>query len=84
MVIHSQGVCCTTSFFAPHVLRPCVAFTMDFSVGDKVSYTLSHGVRIAATMAGFAPEGSIHLEDFQDFVKVVNQQCKVESIPTSP
>ena len=79
MVRHSQGVC-GTSYFAPHVLRPSIAFTMDFSVGDKVLYPRLDGVCVLATMVGFAPEGSIHLEYFQDAVKVVNWHCKVESI----
>ena len=72
MVIHSQGVCRGTSYFAPHVLKPSIAFTMDFSVGDKVFYIYSNGVRIPATVAGFAPGGSIHLDYFQNAVKVVN------------
>ena len=29
---------------------------------------------------GFAPDGLVHLEYFRDAVKVVNWQCKVESI----
>ena len=39
MVIHSRGVCCGTSYFAPHVLRPSIAFTMHFNVGDKVFHS---------------------------------------------
>ena len=42
MVIHSQGVCRGTLYFAPHVLRPSIAFTMDFNVGDKVLHTRSN------------------------------------------
>ena len=70
MVIHSQDVCCGTSYFAPHVIRPSIALTMDFNVGDKVFYTRSNGVRVPATVVGVAPEGSIHLEYFQDAIKV--------------
>ena len=43
-------------------------------------YTRSNGVRVPATVVGFAPDGLVHLEYFQDAVKVVNRQCKVESI----
>ena len=43
-------------------------------------YTRSNGVRVRATMVGFAPDGLLHLEYFQDAVKVVNRQCKVQSI----
>ena len=43
-------------------------------------YTRSNGVRVPATMVGFAPDGLIHLEYFRDAAKVVNRQCKVESI----
>ena len=68
MVIHSQGVYCGTSYVAPHVLRPSIAFTMDFNVGDKVFYTRSNGVCVPATVVRFAPriwqEGSVHLEYF--------------------
>ena len=71
MVIHSQGVCFGTSYFAPHVLRPSIAFTMDFNVGDKVFYTCSNGV--PATVAGLSLEGLIHLEYFQDAIEVVNR-----------
>ena len=52
MVMHFEGVCCGTPYFAPHVLTPSIAFTMDFNVGDKVFYTRSNGV---ATVVGFAP-----------------------------
>ena len=34
MVIHSRGVCCGTSYFAPRVLGPSIALTIDFNVGD--------------------------------------------------
>ena len=42
-------------------------------------YTRSNGMRVPATVVGFAPDGLLHLEYFQDAVKVVNRQCKVES-----
>ena len=43
-------------------------------------YTRSNGVRVRAMVVGFAPDGLVHLEYFRDAVKVVNRQCKVESI----
>ena len=43
-------------------------------------YTRSNGMRVPSTVVGFAPDGLLHLEYFQDAVKVVNRQCKVESI----
>ena len=43
-------------------------------------YTHSNGVRIPATMVGFVPNGLVHLVYFRDAVKMVNRQCKVESI----
>ena len=55
-MIHSQGVCRGTSSFAL-ILRPSIAFTMDFNVGDRVFYTRSNGVRVLATVVGFAPDG---------------------------
>ena len=53
---------------------------MDFNVGDKVFYTHSNGVRVPATVVGLSPEGFIHLEYFQCAIKVVNQQCKMDSM----
>ena len=43
-------------------------------------YTRSNGVRVPATVVGFAPDGLVHLEYFRDAVKMVNRQCKVELI----
>ena len=43
-------------------------------------YTRSNGVRVPATVVGFAPDRLVHLEYFRDAVKMVNRQCKVESI----
>ena len=40
-------------------------------------YTRSNGVRVPATVVGFAPDGLVHLEYFRDPAKVVNH------IPTS-
>ena len=54
---------------------------LEFNVGDRVFYTRSNGVRVPAAVVGFVPNGLVHLEYFQDAVKVVNWQCKVESIP---
>ena len=70
MVIHSEGVCCGTSYFSPHVFKPSIAFTMDFNVGDKGIYTRSNWV--CGTAIVVSPEGFIHLEYFQDAIKVVN------------
>ena len=53
---------------------------MDFNVGDKVFYTCSNGVWDRTTLVGFVLERSVHLEYFQDVIKVVNRRCKVESI----
>ena len=43
-------------------------------------YTRSNGVRVPAIVVRFAPDGLVHLEYFRDAVKMVNRQCKVESI----
>ena len=77
MVIHSHGISCGTSFFALHVLGPSIAFTMDFNVADKVFYTRSNRVLLTvcgpATIVELSPEILIHLEHFQDAIKVVNR-----------
>ena len=53
---------------------------MDLNLGDRVFYTRSNGVRVPATVVGMAGDGLIHLGYYQDALRVVNRQCKVESI----
>ena len=53
---------------------------MDLSIGDRVFYTRSNGLRPPATVVGTAEDGLLHLEYYQDGVRVVNWQCKMESI----
>ena len=43
-------------------------------------YTRSNGLRPPATAVGTAEDGLLHLEYYQDGVRVVNRQCKMESI----
>ena len=57
-------------------------FFMDLSLGDRVFYTRSNGVRVPATVVGMAGDGLIHLEYYQDALRVVNRQCKMESMCT--
>ena len=53
---------------------------MDLTIGDKVFYTRSNGLRPPAMVVGTAEDGLLHLEYYQDGLRVVNQQCKMESI----
>ena len=53
---------------------------MDLSIGDRVFYTRSNGLRPPATVAGTVEEGLLHLEYYQDGLRVVNRQCKMEPI----
>ena len=53
---------------------------MDLSIGDRVLYTRSNGLRPPATVVGTAEDGLLHLEYYQDGLRVVNRQCKMESI----
>ena len=55
-------------------------FFMDLSLGDRVFYTCSNGVRVPATVVGMAGGGLIHLEYYQDALRVVHCQCKMESM----
>ena len=57
---------------------------MDFNVGDKVFYTCSNGVCVPATVVGLPPEGLIHLEYFQDAIKVVNRRRQKWYQPYGP
>ena len=79
MVIHFEGACYRTSYFPLSMdLRP--TFSMDLSIGDRVFYTRSNGLRPPATVVGTAEDRLLHLEYYQDGLRVVNRQCKVESI----
>ena len=53
---------------------------MDLNIGDRVFYTRSNGLRPLATVVGTAEDGLLHLEYYQDGLRVVNRQCKMESI----
>ena len=57
-------------------------FFMDLSLDDRMFYTRSNGVRVPATVVGMAGDGLIHLEYYQDALRVVNRQCKMESMCT--
>ena len=57
-------------------------FFMDLSLGDRVFYTRSNGMRVPATVVGMAGDGLIHLEYYQDALRVVNRKCKMESMCT--
>ena len=53
---------------------------MDLTIGDRVFYTRSNGLRPPATVVGTVEDGLLHLEYYQDGLRVVNRQCKMESI----
>ena len=54
---------------------------MDLSIGDKVFYMVrSNGLRPPTTVVGTVEDGLLHLECYQDGLRVVNLQCKMESI----
>ena len=53
---------------------------MDLSIGDRVFYTRSNGLRPPATVVGTTEDGLLHLKYYQDGLRVVNRQCKMESI----
>ena len=64
----------TSSFFS---------FSMDLSIGNGIFYTHSNGVRVPARVVETALEGFMHLEYYQDAVKVVNQHSKINSISST-
>ena len=57
MVKHFHSACCRTSYFPPHLLRPTFSFSMDISIGDRVFYTCSNGVRVPARLVETGLEG---------------------------
>ena len=52
-------------------------FSMDLTIGDRVFYTGSNGMRVPTMVVGTAEDGLIHLEYHQDAVRVVTQLCKM-------
>ena len=82
--VHTLIYCACTYATGLHTpssfLRP--TFFMDLSLGDRVFYTRSNGVRVPTTVVGMAGDGLIHLEYYQDALRVVNRQCKMESMCT--
>ena len=59
---------------------PRPTFSMNLKIGDRVFYTRSNGLQPPATVVGTAEDGLLHLEYYQDGLRVVNRQCKMESI----
>ena len=51
---------------------------MDLSIGDRVFYILSNGLLPPATAVETAEDGLLHLEYYQDRLRVVNGQCKMK------
>ena len=49
---------------------------MDLSIGDTVFYTRSNDLPVVGTVE----DGLLHLEYYQDGFRVMNRQCKMESI----
>ena len=49
-------------------LRP--SFSMDLNIGDRVFYTRCNGMRVPTTVVGTTEDGLLHLEYYQDAVKV--------------
>ena len=84
MVIHFEGACYRTSYFPPHFSGPISPW---ISVLGIWCSTRSNGLRPPATVVGTAEDGLLHLEYYQDGLRVVNRQCKMEStsfaIPSS-
>ena len=84
MVIHFERACYRTSYFPPHFSGP---FSLWISVfGDKVIYTRSNGLRPPTTVVVTVEDGLLHLEYYQDGLRVVNLQCKMSisfAIPSS-
>ena len=68
-------------FITPSAFLRHTFFT-DLSLGDRVFYTRSNGVRVRATVVGMAGDVLTHLEYYQDALPVVKRQCKMESMCT--
>ena len=53
---------------------------MDLGIADRVFYTRTNGLRPPTMVVATAEDGLLHLEYYQDGLRVVNRQCKMESI----
>ena len=53
---------------------------MDLSIADRVFYILSNALLPRATVVETAEGGLLHLECYQDGLRVVNGQCKMKYI----
>ena len=53
---------------------------MDLSIGDRVFYTRSNGLRPPATVVGTAEDGLLHFEYYQDGLRVVNWRFCIRSL----
>ena len=79
MVIHFEGACYRTSYFPSHFSGPLSPWISVLGIGCLFS-TRSNGLRPPATVVGTVEDGLLHLEYYQDGLRVVNRRCKKESI----
>ena len=75
-----QHVCCGAAVFALCVLRPLLLFFIELSIGDRVFYTRSAGLRVPAKVVGLLHDGHVELEYDQRGVRVVNHRCPMDPI----
>ena len=59
-------------------MRPL--FSTHLSIGDRVFYTRTNGLRLPAMVVGMADDGLLQLEYYQDGLRALNWQCQMESI----
>ena len=83
VVIQLQGVRHGRSILAPCVLRPLLLVIMHLSIGDKVFYTRSTGLRVTAKVVAHLDDGHVELGYYQDGVQVVNHRCHIHPISFS-
>ena len=62
------------------VLRPLLLFVVELSLGGRVFYTRSTGLRVPAKVVGLLHNGHVELEYDQGGVWVVNYRCPRDAI----
>ena len=59
----------------PCVLRSLLLLVMELTIGDKVFYSRSTGLRVPAKVVGHFDKAYVELGNHQGGVQVVNQRC---------
>ena len=66
--------------FLPLVSSDLFCYVMELSIGDRVVYTRSTGLRVPAKVVGLLQDGHVELEYDQGGVQAIYHRCPTDSI----